>query len=293
MKNSVLVLAALLAALSFAGRAAAQVSFEVLLDEHQFLAGESMPIAVRLNNHSGQTLHFGDETWVSYSVESRDGFIVGKHGEVPSGHNFDVESAKMATQRGDLSPYFTIMRPGAYTVTATLHLKDWGKEIVSEPAKFDIVPGTKIWEQKFGVPQAAPAVGEPEMRKYTLLKAAYLKHLRLYLRVSDAADTRVIKVVNVGGVVSFSRPQTLLDKRNNLHLLYEDGARSYNYSVITPDGEVIIRQMHRYTDVGPRLKFDDLNEVVVVGGMRQVTPTDLPEIKRPEVSTNVLPPPHN
>src|SRR5579859_1008338 len=164
MKNSVLVLAALLAALSFAGRAAAQVSFEVLLDEHQFLSGEAMPIAVRVNNHSGQTLHFGDETWVSYAVESRDGFIVAKHDEVPMAHNFNVESSKMATQRGDLAPCFTILRPGAYTVTATLHLKDWGKEITSEAAKFNIVPGTKIWEQKFGVPQNSTTPGEPEMR---------------------------------------------------------------------------------------------------------------------------------
>jgi len=181
MKITVLGIAAVLAILGSAGRAAAQVTVEVLLDEHQFLAGESMPIAVRVNNHSGQTLHFGDETWVSYAVESRDGYIVAKHDEVPMAHNFSVESSKMATQRGDLAPCFTIMRPGAYTVTATLHLRDWGKEISSEPAKFDIVSGTKVWEKKFGVPPSAPTPDEPEMRKYTLLRATYTKQMRLYL----------------------------------------------------------------------------------------------------------------
>ncbi len=292
MKNTVLGIATLLAILGSAGRAVAQVTVEVLLDEHQFLAGESMPIAVRVNNHSGQTLHFGDETWVSYAVESRDGFIVAKHDEVPMSHNFNVESSKMATQHGDLAPCFTIMRPGAYTVTATLHLKDWGKEISSEAAKFDIVPGTKIWEKKFGVPQNSPTRDEPEMRKYSLLRAAYLKQMRLYLRVTDATDTRVFKVVNVGEVVSFSRPQMVLDKRNNLHLLFENGARSFNYSVINPDGEVLIRQKHRYTDSGPRLVMDEANEVTIVGGMRQVTADDLPRIKPLTKSTNDLPPPN-
>ena len=131
------------------------------------------------------------------------------------------------------------------------------------------------------------------MRKYTLLRAAYLKHLRLYLRVTDPTDTKLIKVVNIGGVVSFSRPQTLLDKHNNLHLLFEDGARSFNYSVITPDGEITIRQTHRYTDTPPRLKMDELNEVAVVGGMRQMAATDLPSIKPPDKSPNDPPAPNN
>ena len=283
--------------LALAGRAAAQVGVEVLLDEHQFLASESIPIAVRVNNHSGQTLHFGDENWVTYAVESREGFIVAKTGEVPMAHNFTVESANVATQRGDLAPMFTMMRPGGYTVTATVHIAEWGKDVVSAPMHFDIVSGTKIWEHQFGVPPKLPGQGEPEVRKYALLRAAYLKHMKLYLRLSDATDTKVYKVVQVGGVVSFSRPQTLLDKRNNLHVLYEDGARSFNYSVINPDGEIMIRQTHRYTDNAPRLKVDgDSGEVNVVGGMRQMAASDLPRIKpvnKPTTTTtNDQPPPN-
>jgi len=110
--------------------------------------------------------------------------------------------------------------------------------------------------------------------------------------VTDATDTRVFKVVNVGGVVSFSRPQTVLDKKNNLHLLFENGARSFNYSVINPDGEILIRQTHRYTDGGPHLVMDEANEVTIVGGMRQVTANDLPRIKPLTKSTNDLPPPN-
>jgi len=286
MKNTVLLVAALLA---FAGRLAAQVTVEVLLDEHQFLASESIPIAVRVNNHSGQTLHFGEENWVSYAVESREGYIVAKTGEVPMAHNFKVESAKVATQKGDLAPCFTIMRPGGYTVTATVHIKDWDKELTSAPVKFDIIAGIKLWEQQFGVPPKAPGQGEPEVRKYALLRATYLKHMVLYLRLSDATDSKVYKVLPVGGVVSFSRPQTQLDKRNNLHLLYEDGARSFNYSVISPEGEVLIRQTHRYTENAPRLIVDATGEINIVGGARQMAATDLPRLK-PDAKTNDLPP---
>ena len=59
----------------------AQVRVEVTLDQEQFLPGEALPAAVRITNRSGQTLHLGGQAdWLTFSVESRDGFIVVKNG---------------------------------------------------------------------------------------------------------------------------------------------------------------------------------------------------------------------
>src|SRR5215469_11403855 len=115
----------------------------------------------------------------------------------------------------------------------------------------------------------------------------------MYLRVRDATDTKRFTPTQISDVLSLSRPQPFLDKRNDLHLLYEDGARSFNCSVINPDGEILVRQTHRYTDSAPRLKEDDTGEIAVVGGMRQVAANDLPRIKPVDRPANDQPAPNN
>jgi len=291
MKNTVVLLAVWLASAS--GLWAQQVKVEVLLDEKEFLVGESIPVAVRIVNHSGQTIHFGQEAWVTYSVEALDGFVPLKTGEPAMAHDFDVETSKMATQRTDLAPCFTISKGGGYKVTATVKIKDWGLEVTSDPKHFDVIRGTKLWEQEFGVPQAAGAdKGLPEVRKYSLQKAAYMKHTRLYLRITDQTESRVFKVIQVGPIVSFGNPKTQLDPQNNLHLLYEDGARSFNYTVTSPDGDVIVRQTYSYTDAAPRLTLDqDTGKIVVAGGARRLSANDLPAARTSSTLPNDPPPP--
>ena len=91
--------------------APAQVSVEVVLDQEQFLPSESVPVAVRITNRSGQTLHFGaDANWLTFSVESADGFVVIKNSDVPVSGEFDLDSSQMATKRVDLAPYFVLSR---------------------------------------------------------------------------------------------------------------------------------------------------------------------------------------
>jgi hypothetical protein len=275
MKNTGLWLAAWLA--SAMALAAQPVKVEVLLDQGEFIVGESIPVAVRIVNHSGQTIHFGKEDWINYSVESADGFVVLKTGESPMAHDFDVETSKMATQHSDLQPYFSITKGGHYTVTATVKIKDWEVELASDPVSFDIIRGTKMWEQEFGLPKPVGAPqGEPEVRKYSLQRATYLRHMRLYLRVTDPSEAKIFKVIPLGPIVSFANPRTQLDSKNNLHLLYEDGARSFSYTVTDPDGDMLVRQTYYYTDTAPRLTLDDSGNFVVVGGVRRPSSTDLP-----------------
>src|SRR5580704_4056831 len=85
-----------------AASVSAQVEVQVKLDQNQFLPGEAMPAAVRIINHSGQTLHFGKEKWLTFAMEARDGFIVLKSGEAPIAHDFDLGSSRVATVRVDL-----------------------------------------------------------------------------------------------------------------------------------------------------------------------------------------------
>lgn len=256
-----------------------QVSVEVVLDQDNFLAGESMPAAVKIRNRSGQTLQFGaDADWLTFSMESRDGFVVEKTSEVPVLGEFTLESSKMATRRVDLGPSFSPTRPGRYQITASVRVKEWGGEISSKPKDFNIVRAAKLWAQDFGVPPDEGVTNRtPEVRRYVLEQANYLRHqLRLYFRLTDADDTRVLKVVAVGQMVSISDLQHELDKLSNLHVLHRIGAHAYQYTVFNPNGEITLRQTYDHSGTRPRLKMSEDGKMFITGGARRATPDDLP-----------------
>jgi hypothetical protein len=252
----------------------AQVTVEVLFDQEQFLRDESLPARVRITNRSGQTLRLGQQPdWLTFAMESREGSVVSKLGDAPVQEEFLLESSMVAVRRVDLMPYFDLSLPGRYRVTAMVKIREWNEEVSSKPKSFEIVRGTKIWEQEFGVPgTGAP----PEVRKYALQQANYLKRLLLYVRLTDETENRVFKVFPVGPLVSFSRPEVQLDKQSHLHLLFQTGARAFLYAVINPNGQIVVRQTHDYARTRPVLKSQEDGQIFVSGGTRRVTSDDIP-----------------
>jgi hypothetical protein len=257
----------------------AQVTVEITQDQDQFLPAEAMPTAVRITNRSGQSLRLGrEQDWLTFSVQSRDAEVVTKTSEVPVVDEFVLDSSKVATKHVDLAPYFSMNRSGHYSVTATVRIKDWSQDITSPPKNFDIIEGAKLWEQEIGVPNSAgPTNATPEVRKFILQQANYLKaQLRLYLRVTDASGSKTFRVFSIGPMVSFSRPEAQVDKFSNLHLFYQEGAHSFRYTVVNPDGEILARRFYDYVDIRPRLQPDTDGRIFVNGGVRRITPNDVP-----------------
>lgn len=206
-------------------------------------------------------------------------------------HDFTLDTGKVATQRTDLAPFFNLARSGHYTVTATIDLADWGVEVSSAPVSFDVISGVKLWEQSFGVPPSSPNSHEaPEVRKYILLSASYVKQVKLYMRLTDESESTVMRVQPLGNITSFAELRTRLDGKNNLHLLYEESARTYGYRVITPDGDLITHQQFYYVAGPPHLRTDSDGEVFVADAERHVTAEDIPEEPKDELPTNSVPP---
>ena len=279
MKKLVVVIALFLAALPLVH---AQVTAEVVMNQEYFLLGESLPVAVRIANESGQKLMLGEDAdWLTFSIERRGGSIVARNGDVPVQGEFSMESGQIATRRADLNPYFAIDRNGHYQITASVKLKAWNTTITTKPKSFDVINGAQIWSQDFGLPVPAGATNiAPEVRKYSLDQANYLSSkLVLYLRITDSDGSRVFKAIPIGPMVSISNPDHQIDRASNLHILYQHGARTYLYTVVTPDGEIILRQMHEIGEGRPKLVGDESGKFRVVGGLRLPTDADLPAPK--------------
>jgi hypothetical protein len=243
--------------------------------------------AVRITNRSGQTIRLGTaEDWLAISVEGMDGKLLPRFSDPPVVGEFELETSKIATKRVNLSPYFPLTQAGRYTITASVKVDAWGVERASQPKAFNVIQGSSLWEQEFGVPKKPGDTNAvPEIRRYSLHKAAYLKgQLRLYFRLSDASGGRVFRVYPIGVFPSFSRPDVQIDQESNLHVLYLNGPHTFSYTVFNPDGELLIRQTHDYTETRPTLKLGRDSKIIIKGGVRRVTASDLPPPPKEEES---------
>jgi hypothetical protein len=218
-----------------------------------------------------------DDDWLKLTVETDQEFFVTKYGDPPVTEEFELPSSSRATVRVDIAPYFDMSRPGRYRVTASVKVPQLQQEISSEPARVSIIHGTKLWEQEFGLPVRAGAEpGSAEMRKYALVQSMTQKRIRLYVRVSDRYEARNFRVFPIGPLLSFSRPETQVDRLARLHVLFQSGAHAFTYAIVSPDGEWLVRETHQYGATRPALRTDDEGNISVVGGVRVPSSSDLP-----------------
>jgi hypothetical protein len=96
----------------------------------------------------------------------------------------------------------------------------------------------------------------------------------LYVQVTGASG-KIYRVFPIGPMLSFGQPEAQVDKLSNLHVLYQDGPHSFNYTAVDPDGNIFVHQTYDYTS-RPRLRADSEGKLKVVGGTRRVDASDVP-----------------
>jgi hypothetical protein len=128
-----------------------------------------------------------------------------------------------------------------------------------------------------GLPPAPGATNQaPEVRRYFLQKVSLESGLKLYFQLTDATGARTLRAFPIGPMTSFSDPEVQIDKFSNLHVLHQTGAQSFNYSVINALGQLLDRQTYEYTGTRPTLRSDNAGGVMVSGGVRRISSTDIP-----------------
>ncbi len=280
MKRLILPLAVVLGLVS--GAAAQPIGLEIEAVRDSFLPGEPLQVLVHIKNTSGRKLHFGDDPeWLKFSVRTRDLKPVARLRPPATDGEFDVESGYVATRKVDLAPAFDLMALGFYTATATVRVREFGVELTTPvPFKFELVRGFRLWDQEFGVP---PAEGElppaqADMRRYSVIQLRTTKGIRLYSRVSDAADVLPIKVMELGPYFTFTPPETQVDRAGMLHVLFQSHGRVFTHCVVNPDGEIALRNSYDSNASRPSLRLDKDKRVAVAGGTRLLAIYDIPPV---------------
>jgi len=290
MTRRFLGIASLCLGLSFAhAQQQPEVTLELLSTQTQFLPAEKLPISVRITNHSGRNLKLGQtEDWLTFSVEETKGAVVVRRDDPKVDGAFELESGSRATFKVDIAPHFDLTRPGSFKISAQMHLPELNNLIVdSTPFSFDVIAGSTVWAQTFGVPvKNGTTSGESvDRRTYLLQQANYLREVRLYLRIADAARGFTYAVFPIGPVVSFSKPMPLIDAQARLHVLHQSGMRTYAYHIFSHDGEVLERRTYEIGETRPSLRVNESGTVIVIGGVRRADKSDL----LPQIVTNAPP----
>lgn len=270
-----------------AASARAQIGIDLRMEQTHFLPTEPIEVSVRITNHTGQTLTLGESAdWLTFNLETPEGRVLPKLQDPEVLGKFSLESSKVAIRRVNIAPCFPLEAAGRYLVVASVNVKEWNLHQTSAPRPINIIEGTRLWQQEVGVPQST---GQLEVRRYVLQQANYIQsQIRLYLRITDVTGGKTFKVVPIGKLLSFSRPEGQVDAESNLHVLYQNGPHSFSYTKYNPNGELLIRQTYDYGTTRPRLQAGRDSRITVQGGSRWVRAIDIPTPTPEEL--NPLPP---
>ncbi|MCD6050392.1 MAG: hypothetical protein K0Q55_1795, partial [Verrucomicrobia bacterium] len=146
-------------------------------------------------------------------------------------------------------------------------------EKASEPVLVDVVTGSRLWEREFGVPTGKGT--EPDLRKYQILQTRHMDVSHLYIKVTDTYGTKVHGLRHLGQMVIAYKPEQQTDRNNRLHVLHRSGRASFTYSMVDYDGRVLLRQRYEQEGEPPRLRPTEAGEILVSGGVRTKSPTDI------------------
>lgn len=179
-----------------------------------------------------------------------------------------IEAGKTVTRKVNLTPAFDVNDYGAYHVRANVFFPDLNRFFYSQSKVFQVTDARAIWQKTVGLPEGSAGAGDT--RTYSLLSNRFPDHTSLYVRVEDKTTGVVYSTYSLGRVIAYDEPQAELDPANQLHVLHCAAPRTWSYSHIGLNGELLAHSTFMETKTRPRLRHAAGGTVAVHGGMLDV-----------------------
>jgi hypothetical protein len=181
----------------------------------------------------------------------------------------------------DILPLYDLRSLGTYQIQAAVNAN--GMQAISSLIRVVILNGRDLWSQTVGL--AAAGKAGDEYRTYSLVARSNRQQDSLYVCVKDEPHQLVLGLLPLGGLLTVMPPEARVDQRGDLHVLYQNGPRSFGYVQVDPSATIVKRAA--YSDFSSQPRLVTLDGSVDVQGGEQTYP-------RPErVMTNgeLHPPP--
>jgi len=250
-----------------AGSARGQIQVELKFKRVQYIAYEPLIANVQITNLAGRDIELRDEggqRWFGFEVTANEGRFLPASEQNPE-PPLKIESGKTVIRKINLAPKFPVQDYGAYHVRANVFFADLNKFFYSQTKVFQVSDARPIWQRTVGLPESMPGPGD--VRTYSLLSNRFPDHTKLYVRVEDKSTGVVYSTYPLGRIIAVEEPQAELDQVNRLHVLHCSAPRTWAYSQINLNGELLSHSTFMETKTRPRLRRNPDGAVAVKGGM--------------------------
>ena len=261
------ILAAFLTVLTLVGAANAQIGVQLKFSRLQYIAYEPLIATVSITNRAGRDIDLrdeGGEHWFGFEITGEQEQSIGA-GTMPESPPLHIDAGKTVTQKINLAAQFPLQDFGPYHVRAHVYFGDLSRYFYSATKVVEITDARPIWKQSVGV----PAGGSGDSRTYSLLTNRFPDHTSLYVRVEDETRSLVYATYSLGRVIAFDEPHAEIDRENKLHVLHCSAPRTWSYSTVGLDGQLLFHSTILETKSRPHFKRTADGDVVIVGGMSE------------------------
>lgn len=248
----------------------AQIQVELKFKRVQHVAYEPVIATVNITNLAGRDVELHDDNgqhWFGFEVTANEGRYLAPN-NAPSEPPLKLPAGQTVTRKVNLAPIFPVHDLGPYHVRANVFFADLNKFFYSQTKVFQVGDARPIWQRTVGVPDGA--AGEGGLRTYSLLSNRFPDHTKLYVRVEDKSTGAVYSTFSLGRVIAFDEPQAELDRANLLHVLHCAAPRTWAYSRVGLNGELLSHTTFMETKTRPHLRHAPDGTVAVRGGMLDV-----------------------
>ena len=255
------------AAFMLATTARGQIQVDLKFRRLQYIAYEPVMATLGIINLAGRNIDLRDadgELWFGFEVTGKDGQTIALLPNARKQLPLNIEAGKKVTQKVDVGSLYAVQDYGTYHVRAHVYFADLGKFFYSQTKVFQVIDARPIWQKTVGVPEGG---GPGASRTYSLLSNRFPDHTSLYVRVEDRDTGIVYATYSLGRSISFDQPQAVIDQANELHVLHCAAPRSWAYSRVGLNGQLLSHYSYMETKTRPRLSHGSDGAVTVRGGM--------------------------
>jgi hypothetical protein len=278
--------AALICIIFLAGSVHAQIQVELRLKRLQYIAYEPVFATLAITNQAGRGVELHDDHgqhWFGFEVTGKERQPIAPTTARVEEPPLLIESGKTVVRKINLTPLFAVHDPGTYHVRANVYFADLNKFFYSEARAFQIINARPIWQTTVGVPEGNADAGSP--RTYSLLSNRFADHTSLYVRVENKDTGLVYATYSLGRIIAYEEPQKEIDRANQLHVLHCAAPRTWAYSHIGLNGQMLKQSTFLESKTRPRLRHTSGGEIAVSGGVLDVPAAQAARPTAPKLST--------
>jgi hypothetical protein len=253
-----------------AATAHAQIQVDLSFKRLQYIAHEPILATIKIANNSGRDIELRDDNgqrWFGFEINAEEGRVLAPLKTEKAEPALHVEAGKTVIRKINLTPLYPVHDFGAYHVRANVYFTDLNKFFYSTTKVVQVTDARPIWQKTVGVPEGMPGAGEA--RTYSLLSNRFVDHTALYVRVENRDTGAVFTTYSLGRLIA-SDPQAEVDRANQLHVLHCAAPRSWAYSHVGLNGELLARSIFLETKTRPRLRHTPDGSIAVNGGKPDV-----------------------